>query len=102
MVGEDEIDVARFFGIYIMAKLKLLRLHDKTKPLIKLARVQSSDSGMTWIMTFIDEVHRFMQTVIVPKFAPAEAVEHMYEELYVRWNEQIKESEWKVGMVDFR
>lgn len=75
----------------------LLRVVPRDKPYIKLARVGETDSKNTWIFTFTDPIHKFMQSIIFPKTMPAEAMESALEDLYVKWKEQIRETEWKTG-----
>lgn len=72
-----------------------------TQPVIRLMRVGETNTGRTWIFTFCDPVHKLMQSVIVAKDCPAEAVEASYEKLYEKWKENIREMEWKAGVADF-
>lgn len=77
------------------------RIIDKRKPYIKLMRVGETDSKRTWIFTFIDPIHKFMQSIIMAKDCPGEAMEASWEDLHTKWAEQIREVEWKAGVADF-
>lgn len=67
-----------------------------TKPCIKLAKVSETESKRTWIFTFVDPIHKFMQSVILVKDHgnPAEKMEAMMENIWVSWNDKIRECNW--------
>lgn len=75
--------------------IPLFRVHRYDKPFIRLARVQETDSKRTWIFTFTDPVHKYMQTIIVMKDLKdvAGAVENAVEKIYCEWKERIRYEE---------
>jgi hypothetical protein len=74
----------------------------RERPQIRLGRVTETDSGLMWVMTFLDRKHKLMQTVILPKGHPAEAMETVWDELHEKWAQQLKETEWKACLEDFK
>lgn len=78
----------------------ILKVLGDSNPVIRLMRVNQTDSGRTWIFTFCDPVHRFMQSAIVMKDIPdvAFAVEDLYERIWVSWQERIRAGEWEKGL----
>lgn len=70
---------------------------EKRKPIVRLARVQETSSGKTWIFDFVDPVHKFAQSIIIPKFCHPEHIEACYEALWVKWSEKVREMEWRAG-----
>lgn len=77
--------------------LKLLHAQD---PLVRLSRVDQTDSGRTWIFTFTDPAHRFMQSFVVAKDLPdvALAVEAAYEKIWASWRDRIRQGQWEQGL----
>ena len=74
--------------------MRLLRLIDKRKPFIKLGKVTETESKQTWIFTFVDPLHKFIQSIILVKTDDAgEKMEAMMETLYCRWQDKINENE---------
>lgn len=69
----------------------------KRAPVIRLARVQETSSGKTWIFDFIDPVHKMGQSIIFPKSGHPGALEAAYEALWKRWSDALKERDWKAG-----
>lgn len=69
----------------------------KDLPIIRLARVQTTQSGKTWIFDFVDPKHKFAQSMIVFSFLPPEKIEVLYEKLWEKWSEEIKLGEWREG-----
>lgn len=67
------------------------------KPVIRLVKVGQTDSGRTWIFTFVDPVHKLMQSTILMKELPDAglAMEAFWDTLWERWTQAIKEREWR-------
>lgn len=74
---------------------------EQRKPIVRLVRVQQTTSGRTWIFDFVDPVHRFAQSIIMPRDADPQRMEMCYEELWSRWQEKIKTDEWRAGLAPF-
>lgn len=75
----------------------LLSVLEHKKPIIRLARVQETSSGKTWIFDFVDPVNGIGQSIIMPKTGEPEHLEICYEKLWRDWSTKIKEAEWKEG-----
>lgn len=68
----------------------LIQVRYKTgKPFMKLVRVGETDSKRTWIFTFCDPVHKLMQSVIISKELPWQAMEESWGRLYMKWSEYL-------------
>lgn len=77
----------------------MIAILKNTKPIIRLGKVGETDSKRTWIFTFIEPRHKFIQSVIVMKDIQdvAYKMEEAYEKIYVSWQEKIREQQWKTG-----
>lgn len=75
----------------------LISVFESKKPIIRLARVQQTSSGKTWIFDFVDPINQLAQSIIMPKAGEPEHLEACYERLWVTWTQKIKETEWKEG-----
>lgn len=72
--------------------MNIIKVRDKRKLHVMLIRIDQTPNA--WIFKFGEPYHKFIQTMILPKYADWQLANEMWETVYEKFSEKARENEW--------